>query len=472
VTVIKKKVTGCTRKKAVRAILETYFQNGFRLDSIIELARFRRFVAEDNTKGIPSDDNALKEAIKASGSIHKGKVFVVQQITNKVVKDLINSIFKDGTGAVYYEPFFEKHRKILINGGISSEDILRVFVKESFPSLFCRKNRVTKKCISSEKMVIKNEIIRVKGNDEVLAQKILEERLPYIPYKRIKYVLTVSPEFIRTRKGEYIYTGTINLPETGIQDINNYIVKSCKEKGWATLSDYNFDTILEHNSGVTKQAMITFFSNHHLKKGYKQNGKVITREKDNLNSYDILEEYCRKAEKCSLKELFAFGKEITGEVHCLNALKAAYAVLVRVDKKSFIADKYVHFDISKIDKAIDVFVSFEYLPIKTITTFAGFPFCGEAWNLYLLESYCLRFSKTYKYECFVPNSKHAGVIVKRKSALKYEDILADAVAKAGIILKDETVIDFLSSNGYIASHAYAKVNDLIIRTEAIRKGIT
>jgi hypothetical protein len=457
-------------KKAVKAVLEAHFQNGFRIDSIIELARFRCFAAEDNTKGIPADDNALKEAIKASGSIHEGKVFVIRQTTNKAVKDLISSILKGGTGVIYYKSFFEKHREMLINGGISSEDLLRGFIKEMFPSLFCRKNRVTTKYISSEKMAIKNEIIRVKGNDEVFTQKILEEKLPYIPCKRIKHVLTISPEFIRTHKGEYIYISTINLSETDIQDINNYVVKNYREKRWATLSGYNFDAILEHNSDITKQAIITFFSNYHLKKGYKQNGKVITRMKDNFNSYDILEEYCRKAERCSLKELFAFGREITGEIHCLNALKAAYAVLVRTDKKSFVADKYVYFNIPNIDKAIDTFVSLEYLPIKAITTFAGFPFCGEAWNLYLLESYCLKFSKTYKYECLVPNSKHAGVIVKRKTALKYEEILVDAVAKSGITLKDETVIDFLSNNGYTASRSYAKINELIIRAKAIRKG--
>jgi hypothetical protein len=96
------------------------------------------------------------------------------------------------------------------------------------------------------------------------------------------------------------------------------------------------------------------------------------------------------------------------------------------------------------------------------------PHCGQVWNLFLLESYCRRFSDDFRFECLSVNSKNAGVIIRKKSHLSYADIMTDAVAKSDISLVAQSVLNFLVENGYISVRRYTRVTELINQAKAIR----
>jgi hypothetical protein len=150
-------------------------------------------------------------------------------------------------------------------------------------------------------------------------------------------------------------------------------------------------------------------------------------------------------------------------------MEAGYAVMVRTDENAFVAERYVDFDKSAIDKAIDQFLNGgEYTPLRAVTTFALFPHCGQPWNLFLLESYCRRFSDNFRFEVLSVNSTNAGVIVRKHSRLTYFDIMADAVAKSGISLDEKTVLNFLATSGYTSQRRYAKIVELINQVTALR----
>jgi hypothetical protein len=123
-------------------------------------------------------------------------------------------------------------------------------------------------------------------------------------------------------------------------------------------------------------------------------------------------------------------------------MEAGYSVMVRADEDTYIAEKYVHFDVAGIDSTLDLFVTGEYLPLKSITTFAAFPHCGQPWNLFLLESYCRRFSDRFRFEVLAVNSKNAGAIVRKSCRLSYAQIMADAVAKSDIPLEKMELKNF------------------------------
>jgi hypothetical protein len=143
--------------------------------------------------------------------------------------------------------------------------------------------------------------------------------------------------------------------------------------------------------------------------------------------------------------------------------------MVRTDKDSFLADKFLDFDQNAVDNAIEHFVNGgEYAPLRYVTTFAPFPHCGQTWTLFLLESYCRRFSERFRFEAPSVNSTNAGTIVRKHSKLTYHDIMVDAVAKSGVALNQNAVLDFLATEGYTSQRRYSKITELTTQATAKR----
>ena len=182
-----------------------------------------------------------------------------------------------------------------------------------------------------------------------------------------------------------------------------------------------------------------------------------------------MKEYCRTIDKCSLKDLLNYEKELTGEVHRWIPMEAGNTVLVRIDKETYVADRYVHFNADQIDEAIEMVVKGVYLPLKSFTTFGAFPDCGQNWNLFLLESYCHRFSRKFRFDTLSVNSRNAGAVIRKSCAMDYSDIMTDAVVNANVILKNATVGRFLFESGYIGRSTTVKVNEIIEKAKAIRE---
>jgi hypothetical protein len=206
-----------------------------------------------------------------------------------------------------------------------------------------------------------------------------------------------------------------------------------------------------------------------LADAFSRSGKIIMRKGDTLNALAIMKKHCSGLDKCGLQDLLDFEQELTGEIHRWIPMEAGYAVMVRTDKDSYVTEQYVHFDVAAIDDAIDLFLVGEYLPLRQFTTFAAFPYCGQAWNLFLLESYCRRFSERFRFVVLSVNSKNAGVIVRKESRLSYEDILADAVAKSGIELERNAILDYLVENGYTGARKYSKLEELTQQVKTLRE---
>ena len=182
-----------------------------------------------------------------------------------------------------------------------------------------------------------------------------------------------------------------------------------------------------------------------------------------------MKERCRSIDKCTLQELLHYEQDLTGDSYPWIALEAGYAVLVRTAEDTFVAEKYVHFDVDGIDATLDLFVTGQYLPLKSVTTFATFPHCGQVWNLFLLESYCRRFSRRFRFEGLTMNSRNAGAIVRKSCGFAYTEIMADAVAASAWNLKKRDWWNFCVDNGYIGRRFYAKVDELIEQAKAIRE---
>jgi hypothetical protein len=456
--------------KAVSNVLVAHFPNGFRVDSPIELMRFRSYSADDSSNGIPAIDEDLKKAIGLCGTLFEGKVYVVGKETESRLKGEIDAEVVSGAKIIYYSNFYARHESWLFAGSVVSEVMLKEVLKKFYPAYTYKASYFsTNRNNGTELSIINGEIMRVWNGDTLLSYEQISRRLPYIPLDKIKLVFAQNGDFIWNSKEVYTHIGMVDISDEERTDIEEYVAAACRTAGYASISDVPLREIEEHNNELTITAIHNAVFAIVLADKYEKRGKIITRKGDTLDALSIMKEHCRSVDRSTLQQLLDTERELTGEMNIWTLLDAGYAIMVRSDEDTFVAEKLVHFDVFEIDKAIDQFMAGEYLPLLSVSTFAAFPECRTGWNLYLLQSYCRRFSERYRFEVLSLNNSNAGVIVRKSCTLSYLEIMADAVASSNTVLEKAAIEDFLCNAGYLGRRRYSKTDELIRLAKNIRE---
>lgn len=451
-------------------ILTEHFSNGFRLNSPIELLRFRRFAAERFGDEISMTDEELMEYITSCGTLFDGKIYVISLEIVERIQKKFEIAFANGEETVFFETFYDKHEEWLFPAGVVSVDMLKKILQKLYQNYVHKSNYLTRSVDNKTELArIECEIVRVWGENVLRSCFWLAEHLPYIPLEKIKYVLAYSDEFIRNSEGVYAYVNKIDITEEERVEISDYVAKKCLVNGYASLNDIPIDEIQERNYELTITAIHNAVFRICLVDKYDRNGKIVTRKGDTLDALTIIKDYCRTIDKCSLDDLLNYEKELTGKVHRWLTIEAGNAVLVRIDKNTYVSEKYVNFDTIAIDNAIALFVTDDYLPLKSFTTFVAFPNCGQVWNLFLLESYCRRFSKRFRFATLSVNSRNAGAVIRKSCSMTYIEIMADAVVKSGIPYEEKAVGRFLYENGYTGKSTIVKASEIIKQAKTMRE---
>lgn len=444
------------------------FSNGFRLNSSIELSRFRTFYANDLGEEILLSDEELNICISTSGTTFDNKVYSVSPETKDKIKSLVEKYFTDGAQAIFYTEFYSKNENWLFDKSVISDDMLVSVLKEIFPDLSFTQTYFGY-TNASVYTVLESEILRVWGNDVLLTYDQLAERLQYIPIERIKYALGQNSDFIWSSVETFSHISQIEITEEEREAIRDVATQKCNASGYVSITDLSFEEIEERNYELSITAVHNAVYRICLSDKFDKKGKIITRKGDVFDALIIMKEYCRTIDKCLLDDLLNFEKELTGEVHRWIPMEAGNTILIRIDKDTYVADRYVHFDSDLIDEAIGLVVNGDYLPLKAFTTFGAFPDCGQTWNLFLLESYCRRFSRKFRFDTPSVNSRNAGAVIRKSCGMDYTEIMTDAVANADVPLNDVAVGRFLFDSGYTGRSTTAKVKEIIEKAKAIRE---
>ncbi|APV45337.1 hypothetical protein Dform_02024 [Dehalogenimonas formicexedens] len=449
-------------------VLSAHFANGYRLNSPIELARFRSFAAKDFGEEIVLPDEELKGYISACGTTYDGKVYAVSAETKGRIKELVDEYFSDGAQAIFFAEFYAKNENWLFGASVVSEDMLVGILRRLFPKLSFTQTYFGH-MDASVFSALESEILRVWGDDVLLTYEQLAKRLQYIPIDRIKYALGQNGNFIWSKVETFTHVNRIDISNEERKIITEAAMQECNARGYTSITDLPFRNIQERNYELSVTAVHNAVFCICLSDKFDKCGKIVTRKGDTLNALTIMKDRCRTIDKCSLDDLLNYEKELTGEVHRWIPMEAGNAVLVRIDKDTYVADKYVHFDAEAVDAAIELFIDGDYLPLKSFTTFGAFPDCRQTWNLFLLESYCRRFSKKFRFDTPSVNSRNAGAVIRKICSLDYTEIMTDAVANADVPLTDRTVGRFLFDAGYTGRSTTSKVNEIIYKAKAIRE---
>lgn len=448
-------------------VLLAHFANGYRLNSTIELARFRSFATRAFGEKVALPHEELKRYISACGITHDGKVYAVLEETKGRIKGLVDEYFSEGSPVIFYTEFYTKNEDWLFEANVVSVGMLIDILRRLFPKLLFTRTYFGD-TDASVFAVLEGELLRVWGDDVLLTYGQLAERLRYIPFERIKNALCQNKDFIWSSVETFVHVSRVIILDTERQLIQESAMRECSGRGYVSVIGLPLNDIHERNFKLSITAIHDAVYRVCLADKFSKIGKIITHKGKVVDALTIMKEYCRTIDKCSLDDLLNVEKELTGQIHRWVPMEAGNTVLVRIDKNTYVAERYIYFDVDVIDKAIELFVKGDYLPLKSFTTFGTFPDCGHTWNLFLLESYCRRFSRKFRFDTPSANSRNAGVVIRENCCMDYSEIMTNAVANADVPLKDAVVGKFLYDSGFIGRSTTAKVSEIKNKAIAIR----
>lgn len=444
------------------------FEYGFKDDGV-ELYRFRASYEEINGTDCPLDDDILIDSIRNIGFEFDGKIYLISDGNMKAIVDEINDYDNQGINIIYYESLYDLKSYEYFDAKIVSADMLKDLLKYLMPRYRYKGNYFALTLErQTELEFIRNDIIRVWGGNTLQTFDELALKLPLIPMEKIKFTLAQQSTFVWNSAETYMQAEWFDADEDEIERLADYIDEQCEEHRGVSLDEIPFDPLIEMNPEISEAALYTCFCKL-VEDRFERNARMLTRKGASKNTYTAVIEFCQKQDKCTYEHLEYIAKQVAGTIRRPDIVEAANAVMVRVDKDDFIADRLIKFDIDRIDAALDYVVTDDFIGMREITTFSTFPFTGYGWNLYLLESYCRRFSKKYKYETRRANSSNSGAIVAKSCALNYHDIMTHAVARSDRKLQQDEVFDFLTEAGYMERKKYSDIDSLINEAAQLRE---
>ena len=445
-------------KHILDILLAEKFSNGFRYTSEMEIGRLRKFLSERLGRDVAPYD--FLPIVYSLGTEFNGKYYFVNAAAKEKIVEMAEYYFTGGAKIIFYEEFYTKHEKWLIESNIVSDKMLKSIFQEKLHDLIY--SAVYFGYINDTvQNVIESEVHRVWGDDIILNYDKLSERLIYIPKWRIERFLGGRADFIWNSRNEFIRLSSFSITEDEKQEMQRFAENKVKVHGYVSFKELSIADICERNFELSQTAIYSGIYQICFANEYVRHGKIIAKKGKEIRVQAIMEDYCRSLDKCTIDELAELERELTGESRYFLSL--GYNTMIRTDKNTFIADCHIVFDIKAIDKAIEYFLhDGDYIPLKSVLTFAMFPACGQQWNLFILESYCRRFSSSFRFDSPVFSSKNAGVIIRKSCILKnYIHIMADAVSKSDVLLYDNEVLGFLYEKGYIGRKANSNIRTII-----------
>lgn len=450
------------------AVLKQHYEYGFKYDSIRELMRFRQF-ADEMGITLPEEDEALKASILSSGTVIDDKVYCKSDDMLQELQRIVDGIFSSGAGVIYYESLFENEQEWMESHVITSPDMLKEYLQHNISGCSFSKKFMVKGSRCSEKDAVTDELKRIWGAHPVESVYRLNDRLPYIPLGNIWRVISGNDLFVLASEGEYLFIDRFRITKDDEEEILDFVDESYDKNGFASLCDVPLGSIEEENYELTQTAIYNAIYKKVLSGKYHLNGKILTKEKSDLDAVMLLKQYIKDKDECTFDEVSDKVVELTGGINRQYAFQALYDDMVRVDKNRFVANRLVNFSIDEIDTVLAGFVTDNFCAIRDVTTFAMFPLCGQNWNHYLLESFCYKYSRRYSLHVIHFNDKNAGIIAEKNFNKKYNEMLVIALARTDVELSPEVIGQYLFNTGYMAKSKYAKLGEIAQRASELRE---
>ncbi len=461
------------RNEEYEMMLSRFFQKGFRMESPLEIRKFRRYYSSTYEKELLDSDDEISCNIRKLAIEYDGKAFLPVAMLNDEVKAqlyaYIDSAFAEGKKAIYYQALYAEFAETFLDHHIHNADMLKAYLSATANGKFY----VQKNFISKEENVTIDPLSEIRKclieYGRPVEYEELFEALPHIPQKKIKYLLASNGEFINNGQGTYFHEKTVRLSDDELESIAEIISCTIEDKDYmggnelydAIKAKYGY--IIEDNKLLSIYGFRDALSAK-LGDRFSFKGNIISRYGNELSMADVFAKYAQTHDSFTLSEL----QELASNLATVIYFDAVYENSLRVSKEQFVSKEMAQFAISETDDVLDRICLGKYIPICEVQNFGIFPYGGFTWNSYLLEHYVASYSHKYKllHRGF-SETECAGAIVRRSANINsFDDLIVDILVNDPIELNQSSVLQYLSDKGYLVRRRYSEIESLMIKAKA------
>lgn len=459
-----------------KEVLHDKFLKGYRLDSNIDLRKFKKTYEIIYGDIDDKDDETIRKIIKCCGIEHDGRLYLSETMISEDSKSkllsYIDELFSAGREIIYYSAVFKELTEVFYGSRIYTPEMLKAYLEHvAADKYYFEKQYLSVGAnIKAEPVEeIRNYLINrgcAVGIDEIC------NSLSHLPEKIIVSILRRYSEFVRNSKGVYFAANLISLSDDQLNKICYLIQNDIDQWGYAIGSEIlrnvniKYPDILEPYNDFSELGLRNALA-HMLGNKYSFNGNVISESGKNISMSDVYANFSRQHNHFTLAELETLKAE-TGSG--LVYFDSVYNNALRISENEFISFENAHFDIVQTDIAIGRYMTKDYIPISEIREFGTFPYAGYPWNSFFLESYSLKYSQKY---LLMNNGFNAhicvGAIVKKGVGINdFQELLVHVLADSLCELYPEQALDYLYKKGYIGRRIMRDIEKILADAKVLR----
>ena len=460
-----------------KELLFEKYQKGFRIESGLEMRRFKNFWQEKFGSLLEEHDDMVRKYIRSMTIKYNDFVYLpeimISADTKQHLLSYIADSFSNGRTAIYYDSLYKEFQIEFQGQRINNTDMLKTYLSYiNDGSYVINRSYLAFDCS-----------VEVDPTDEVRDYLInlgmpmyiedLLEALSNIPRDKIIGALagSNSAEFVRNQKGEYFHANIVDLTTAELDNITNIIKQAIDEKDFiggnelVEIISIRYPSIIERYPYLT-QLGIRNAIGYKLRNVFSFKGKIISLLGKNISMSDVFAYYAKSHEHFTLTQLNALKTDLDTSIY----FDSVYNNSIRISKEDFISKGRANFDIDATDAAIDRFCTNEYITIQEIYSFASFPYAGFPWNGFFLEHYVSAYSKKYKLMHAGFNaSTTAGAIVKCSARFEnFDELIASALADGTISLNKQDALEYLCEKGFLARRSYGDIDEILVKANMQR----
>ncbi|MCM1139532.1 MAG: hypothetical protein NC453_13255 [Muribaculum sp.] len=447
----------------IRQVLIQNFPRGYRLGSAIELKRFRMAFKALHGKNMTFKDENLESFISNAGFEYDGKVYIAEKAMSSglsaEIEEFIDTYFFSSRKYIFFKNLYDHFKDLLLDTQIANPEMLKLYLK----SLNRDKWYVNPLFIASRPNVSVSILDEVNnymlGRQGVVTLNQLKDDLDFLPKDKLEHEWSFNNDlFVSNGRNERFHIKSFIISEIDKREVAKLISTALESSPFMT-GDQLLEEIRLHASDIfennpeisnlgIRNALGTLFG-----KTYSFKNNLISRIENSYNGPDAMVAYCKSLRFHTLSDVNAMAEIIGGAANFY--LEKIADVSIRINDVDFIPRESIRFDVEAIDNALDVLVSGSFTPMASISNFEALPTCGDyPWNIFLLESYLLRFSNKYRYihPSYLAQEGVFGAIVAKDSPIKtFDDLLIQAIGESDVPLDETLCNQYLYDMGLMAS---------------------
>ena len=458
-----------------KELLDKYFQKGFRMESSLDMKKLRRFYQEQYGAELSDEDDLVCQGIGSVTILHDGKAYLPDSMLSQEKKERLLQYIKDrfssGCDAIYYGALFTEFEEAFQGERIYTPEMLKTYL-----SYINKGNYVLQRSY-----LAKDYTVQMNPEDDIreylkeaagpVEVERLAAELSCIPEQKIKFALSTNNDFIWNATGEYFYEDCVHFNNSELEWISQFILDGIEERDFVTGNELveaveaHFPDIKEMYQWITPVGMRNVIG-YKLNDRFSFNGNIISKYGEDLSMAEVYAKYCRKHSRFTLDELNVLKQELGSTIY----FDEIYANSLRISQNEFVSQDMAQFDVEATDEAIGRICTGQYMSLQEIRDFGTFPYAGYPWNEYLLEHFVANYSQKFML-LHIGYSANvcAGAIVKQASSFKdFNDLLVDILANSNIVLDEDSALEYLRQQGYIARRRYSDIGRIVTEAKVVR----